>query len=220
MYLDHLTGGVLEATISTISSARNTIIIKLVQDSHEMAFQNRVQDSHDDEMDSQSSSALFYQSVDELQQPVEAKITGTIPKWITGTLLRNGPGKFEVEQMSYRHLFDGLALLQQFVIEDGNVTYFNKFLRSQTYQKNMKAGMIVESELGTSGLPDPCKNIFARWFSYFFPKEYTDNASINFCCIKGKIYAMTEVPIITEVDPNSLESVDRVKLSDGFQGMM
>lgn len=171
-------------------------------------------------MASPNYSKLFYRSVDELPQPMSAKITGTIPKWISGTLLRNGPGKFEVKEMSYRHVFDGLALLQQFVIEDGNVTYFNRFLRSQTYQKNMNAGKIIESELCTPGLPDPCKNIFARWFSYYFPKEFTDNASVNFCCIKGKIYAMTEVPIITEVDPSSLESVNRVKLSDAFQGMI
>jgi carotenoid cleavage dioxygenase-like enzyme len=165
-----------------------------------------------------NNKPLYYQSVDELSGALEAKITGCVPKWIKGTLLRNGPGKFEIEDNQYRHLFDGLALLQQFVIENGNVTYFNKFLRSQTYERNMKAGKIVESELGTPGIPDPCKNIFARWFTYFFPKEYTDNASVNFCCIKGKIYAMTEVPIITEIDPNTLENLDRIKLSDGFQG--
>lgn len=76
----------------------------------------------------------------------------------------------------------------------------------------------MESELGTPGIPDPCKNIFARWFTYFFPKEYTDNASVNFCCIQGKIYAMTEVLIITEIDPDSLETLKRLKLSDGFHG--
>ena len=160
----------------------------------------------------------YYQSVDELSESIEAKITGNFPTWINGTLLRNGPGKFEIKESCYRHLFDGLALLQQFVIKDGKVTYFNKFLRSQTYDRNMKAGKIVESELGTLGIPDPCKNIFARWFTYFFPTEYTDNASVNFCSIKGKIYAMTEVPIITEIDTSNLESLHRVKLSDGFQG--
>ena len=167
-----------------------------------------------------NSKPLYYQSSEELSEAIETKITGNFPKWIKGTLLRNGPGKFEVEDTPYRHLFDGLALLQQFVIEDGKVTYYNKFLRSQTYEKNIKAGKIVESELGTPGIPDPCKNIFARWFTYFFPKEYTDNASVNFCCIKGKIYAMTEVPIITEIDPSTLETLNRVKLSDGFQGNM
>ncbi|XP_028400217.1 retinoid isomerohydrolase-like [Dendronephthya gigantea] len=163
--------------------------------------------------------ALYYQSVEELSEPIETKITGNIPTWIKGTLLRNGPGKFEIGSSSYRHIFDGLALLQQFVIDNGNVTYFNRFLRSQTYKKNMKAGMIVESEFGTLGVPDPCKNIFARWFSYFFPGgDFSDNASVNFYCIKGKVYATTESPVITEIDPSNLECLDRVNLSDVFQG--
>ena len=163
-------------------------------------------------------AALYYQSVEELSEPIDTKITGNLPTWIKGTLLRNGPGKFEVGSSSYRYLFDGLALLQQFVIENGNVTYFNKFLRSQTYKRNMKAGTIVESEFGTLGVPDPCKNIFARWFAYFFPKEFSDNASVNFCCIEGKIYALTEAPVITEINPSNLECLDRVNQSDAFQG--
>ena len=161
----------------------------------------------------------YYQSVEELSEAIETKITGNFPKWIKGTLLRNGPGKFEIGSTSYRHLFDGLALLQQFVIKDGNVTYFNKFLRSQTYKRNIESGTIVESEFGTLGVPDPCKNIFARWFTYFFRKESTDNASVNFCTIRGKIYAITEVPIITEINPSNLECLDRVNLSDTFQGI-
>lgn len=81
------------------------------------------------------SKKLYYQSVEELSQAIEAKIIGKFPQWIKGVLLRNGPGKFEIEESSYHHLFDGLALLQQFVIENGKVKYFNKFLRSQAYEK-------------------------------------------------------------------------------------
>ena len=167
----------------------------------------------------QEVDSAYCTSVEELPEPIQAKVIGDIPTWISGTLLRNGPGKFEVGDTAYGHVYDGLALLQQFVIENGEVTYFNRFLRSQTYQTNMKAGKIVEGELGTPASPDPCKNIFARWFTYFFPKDYTDNASVNFCCIQGKIYAITEVPIITEIDPSSLETLKRVKLSDVFKGI-
>ncbi|XP_028400215.1 beta,beta-carotene 15,15'-dioxygenase-like [Dendronephthya gigantea] len=166
-----------------------------------------------------NNAPLFYQSVEELSEAIETKITGNFPRWIKGTLLRNGPGKFEIGSSSYRHLFDGLAMLQQFVIDNGNVTYFNKFLRSQTYKKNMKAGMIVDSEFGTLGVPDPCKNIFARWFTYFLRgEESSDNALINFCCIKGKIYAISEFPVVTEIDSSNLECLDRVNLSDAFEG--
>lgn len=42
------------------------------------------------------------------------------------------------------------------------MTYRSKFLKSETYKRNMKANRIVVSEFGTMAYPDPCKNIFAR----------------------------------------------------------
>ena len=45
----------------------------------------------------------------------------------------------------------------------GNVTYQSRFLRSDTYKKNMAANRIVVSELGTAAYPDPCHNIFQRY---------------------------------------------------------
>uniref|UniRef100_A0A8C0FZF5 Uncharacterized protein n=1 Tax=Chelonoidis abingdonii TaxID=106734 RepID=A0A8C0FZF5_CHEAB len=34
-------------------------------------------------------------SVEETPQPILTKVKGHIPKWLNGSLLRNGPGKFE-----------------------------------------------------------------------------------------------------------------------------
>lgn len=45
----------------------------------------------------------------------------------------------------------------------GEVTYRSKYLKSDTYRRNIKADKIVVSEFGTMIYPDPCKNIFARW---------------------------------------------------------
>ncbi len=45
----------------------------------------------------------------------------------------------------------------------GEVTYRSKFLKSETYKKNIKADRIVVSEFGTMIYPDPCKNIFSRY---------------------------------------------------------
>ena len=35
-------------------------------------------------------------------------VTGNVPVWLSGTLIRNGPAKFEVGAENYRHWFDGL----------------------------------------------------------------------------------------------------------------
>lgn len=67
----------------------------------------------------------------------------------------------------YTHWFDGMAMMHRFHICEGNVTYSSRFLRSDSYVRNSEKNRIVVSEFGTLAMPDPCKNIFARFFSRF-----------------------------------------------------
>lgn len=39
--------------------------------------------------------APLVRSVSETPEPISTDVQGTIPSWINGNLLRNGPGKFE-----------------------------------------------------------------------------------------------------------------------------
>lgn len=111
---------------------------------------------------------------------------GSLPSWLQGTLLRNGPGLFSVGHSEYNHWFDGLSLIHSFSFRNGErswpgssrhagvficklvavvageVTYRSKFLKSETYKKNCESNRIVVSEFGTMAYPDPCKNIFSR----------------------------------------------------------
>lgn len=48
-------------------------------------------------------------------------ISGEIPQWLRGTVVRNGPGIYSIGGVRYKHWFDGLALLQRFHFEDGKV---------------------------------------------------------------------------------------------------
>ena len=106
---------------------------------------------------------------------------GNIPIWFTGTLLRNGPGLQRIGKDEYRHLFDGLALMQQFKIGTGKVVYRNKFLRSDSYKRNMKAQRIVVSEFGTRSHRDPCTTFFDRFTTYFTMGEvFSDNDLVGF----------------------------------------
>ena len=58
-------------------------------------------------------------------------VQGTIPSWLQGTLIRNGPGTFEIGEQRYRHWFDGLSMLHKFSFTDSQVSYANKFLESK-----------------------------------------------------------------------------------------
>ncbi len=51
---------------------------------------------------------------------------GVIPSWLGGSLLRMGPGLFEVGDEPFYHLFDGQALMHKFDLKDGQVTYYRK----------------------------------------------------------------------------------------------
>ena len=53
-------------------------------------------------------------------------LAGILPAWLSGSLLRMGPGLFEVGSEPFRHLFDGQALIHKFDLKGGQVTYYSK----------------------------------------------------------------------------------------------
>ncbi|XP_053307678.1 carotenoid-cleaving dioxygenase, mitochondrial-like [Spea bombifrons] len=154
--------------------------------------------------------APLFQTVQETPQPTSTQITGTIPVWIKGNLLRNGPGKFEFGNESYNHWFDGMALMHKFTIENGCVTYMSRFLESNSYTINKSHNRIVVSEFGTSAMPDPCKSMFQRFLSTFELPEPTDNGNINFLKYNSDYYVSTETNVIHKVDPETLETRKKV----------
>ncbi|XP_057676671.1 carotenoid-cleaving dioxygenase, mitochondrial-like [Corythoichthys intestinalis] len=157
--------------------------------------------------------APLVRSVEETPDPIPAKIQGTIPHWINGSLLRDGPAKFEFGNTHYNHWFDGMAMLHKFKMEKGQVTYTSRFLRSDAFKKNSERDRIMVSEFGTLALPDPCKNIYQRFFSYFQMIKPTDNGNVNFVKYKGDYYVSTESNMMHKVNPESLETLEQVDWS-------
>ncbi|XP_044882044.1 retinoid isomerohydrolase isoform X2 [Mauremys mutica] len=154
----------------------------------------------------------LFETVEELAAPVTAHVTGRIPIWLTGSLLRCGPGLFEVGSEPFYHLFDGQALLHKFDFKEGHVTYHRRFIRTDAYVRAMTEKRIVITEFGTCAYPDPCKNIFSRFFSYFRGVEVTDNALVNVYPVGEDYYACTETNFITKINPETLETIKQVDL--------
>ncbi|XP_006754522.1 PREDICTED: beta,beta-carotene 15,15'-dioxygenase isoform X2 [Myotis davidii] len=155
---------------------------------------------------------LFGRNKKEQPEPVRAKVTGKIPTWLQGTLLRNGPGMHTVGETRYNHWFDGLALLHSFTIRDGEVYYRSRYLRSDTYNANMEANRIVVSEFGTMAYPDPSKNILSKAFTYLSHTipDFTDNCLINFMKCGEDFYVTTETNYIRKINPQTLETLEKV----------
>lgn len=149
----------------------------------------------------------------EVSTPLRGQTAGEVPRWLRGSLLRNGPGLRRIGPDQYDHMFDGMALLQRFCVSDGVVTYQNKFLRSAAYEKNTRANRIVVTEFCTIGHPDPCASIFDRISSLFYP-DLTDNAAISVMPIGDEYYAMTEAPHMHRIDPTTLDTLNHIDLRD------
>jgi carotenoid cleavage dioxygenase-like enzyme len=142
-------------------------------------------------------------------------IRGRVPNWLQGTLLRNGPGAFQVGQQQYRHWFDGLAMLHKFSFADGQVSYANKYLESRAYDEAMASGRIAYSEFAT----DPCRSLFARVSAVFSPKV-TDSAKVSVARIADRYMALAETPIQVEFDPETLKSVGVFNYEERLNGQM
>ena len=71
--------------------------------------------------------------IKEVSVPIEGQVRGSIPQWITGEFLQNGPGKFYFGEDVFKHLFDGSALLQKYSIEKGKVYYQCRLFHFQFY---------------------------------------------------------------------------------------
>lgn len=132
----------------------------------------------------------------------DVPVKGTLPEWLQGTLIRNGPGTFRVGDQSYRHWFDGLAMLHRFSIRGGKVSYANKFLSCKAYDEAMETGKISYSEFAT----DPCRSLFGK-VTAVFNQKITDSAKVNVAKIADMMLALGETSMQIEFDPETLESV-------------
>lgn len=156
----------------------------------------------------------FATQLNEIQR-APLSVTGQIPAWLSGTLIRNGPAKFEAGAQLYRHWFDGLAMLHAFAIRDGQVFYSSRFLRSGAFEDAVRTGSIVREEFATS----PKRSLLGRFWSLLFPKS-ADNCSVNVSMIDGAHVALTETPHRIQFDPDTLDTIGPFQYSDALRGQM
>ena len=128
-------------------------------------------------------------------------VEGSIPEWLAGTLIRNGPAKYEAGERRFRHWFDGLAMLHRFSFSGGEVSYANRFLRTNAYRE-AEQGRISYREFAT----DPCRSIFRRAATMFRP-NMTDNCNVNLARLGDEYIAMTETPLPVAFDPETLDAL-------------
>jgi beta,beta-carotene 9',10'-dioxygenase len=158
-----------------------------------------------------TDAALGLTNLDEEVVLDELELEGELPAWLGGSLLRTGPARWDLGERTVNHWFDGLAMLHRFTIAGGRVSYANRFLRTKAYEA-AQDGRLGYSEFAT----DPCRSAFRRVVSLFDP-GLTDNGNVNVARMMGKWVALTETPIATSFDPQTLETlgVTRIPATTG-----
>jgi carotenoid cleavage dioxygenase-like enzyme len=136
-------------------------------------------------------------------------IEGTIPDWLSGTLIRNGPGRFEAGDRRVNHWFDGLAMLRRYAFRDGRLQYSNRFLRTDAYRDAMKGRLTGQFGTDTRGW----RRILETVTSLGLP-EPTDNTNVHVARIDGEYVALTEAPSRIAFDPETLATRGRFAFND------
>ncbi len=144
----------------------------------------------------------FSSLTQEIDAPVALPVAGTLPAWLTGTLLRTGPSKFEVGPRTYNHWFDGLAMLHRFAFTGGGVTYANCFLQSNAFRAAQETGKISYAEFAT----DPCRTLFGL-VAAIFDSKLTDNCCVNVSDYARQAVAFTETSMPMRFSPDTLKTL-------------
>lgn len=142
-------------------------------------------------------------------------VDGELPDWLTGSLIRNGPGAFSFPDGStVDHWFDGLAMLSRFTFDPGTrrrgtsdagedeLHYRNRFLDTDAY----RAALAGEFQGGFA----TGETTLRSRLSTFVTDPY-DNANIIVERVGETYLALTESPRWVAVDPNTLATEGHVE---------
>lgn len=133
----------------------------------------------------------------------ELAVEGTIPQWLVGSLIRNTPAQYEIGERSYRHWFDGLAMLYSFTFENGRVSYRNRFIESKAHRENNETGEIKFSEFATNRR----QSLFSRLSTAFEKPHLGGNTNVNVARFGDRYVALTETPLAMVFDLHTLETL-------------
>ena len=183
---------------------------------------------------SPSAVAAAFRTVPENQTTgIPARIEGTLPPWLSGSYIRNGPGIFD----NFIHLFDGYGLLCKVEICPSRTaaTFTHRFVESKAYQAHRDSGGTPKwREFGTP-LKNPPGGIIGEvartlWGLTGMIQAVTDNASVNVLpwypgssSRPRSLYVSSETVVAQyEVDPETLATGRQIPYDaqDGVSGQL
>src|SRR5262245_4911681 len=121
-----------------------------------------------------------------------AEVEGALPRELSGTLYRNGPGLFERGGVKKWNLLDGDGMLRVTSFSDGRARFRTRFVRTAKYEAEQKAGAFLYPTWAT-----PASGSFTN-----IPSR--SQAGITPVIKNGVLFAFDEVSVPYTLDPTSL----------------
>ena len=134
----------------------------------------------------------FAPVTDELD--VDLAVTGDMPADLAGAFYRNGPNP-QFEPRGDYHWFSGDGMIHGFFVEGGKVRYRNRYVRTPKWRAENAAGHALFGAFGNPMTSDP---------SVIGQDGGVANTSIVWHA--GKLFALEEGHMPTELDPITLET--------------
>jgi carlactone synthase / all-trans-10'-apo-beta-carotenal 13,14-cleaving dioxygenase len=138
---------------------------------------------------------------------------GTVPAWLKGDFIRNGPGKFEVGERRLNHLFDGYACIVKVNFGSASTPLVSaRFVKSDAYSAASTLNEMKYPEFGTpKSNSDMGIMKKAQAFLQVIAGDPTDNACVNTVRLTGGTQlALTETERGTfSISPETLQTNSR-----------
>ncbi|MDY7229525.1 carotenoid oxygenase family protein [Hyalangium rubrum] len=165
-----------------------------------------------------TSVSLAFTSLNTETDIARLPTEGHLPDWLSGSLYRNGPAKFEHGDASYRHWFDGLAMVHRYTFDHGKVSYRNRFLRTTPYEDMLRTGQLSAGFEATQ--PSTlASRVFNATLDLLGRRDNrTFNTNVNVVQLAGKVMALTEQPVPTLFDGESLRTEGAFHYDDDLFG--
>lgn len=151
----------------------------------------------------------LFDSLDREVADVPLRVRGRLPAWLGGSLVRNGPARFDMGRQAVRHWLDGHAMLHRFAFRDGGVRYTNRFLATRALEASTRTGRLGYREFAT----DPCSTLFGRLRTLFDP-AVSDNASVSVGMLGEQAVALAEGALPVAFDLRTLRATGAIGYAD------
>ncbi len=138
------------------------------------------------------------ENLDEEHSYKITEIEGELPRDLTGTFFRNGPGRQRIGDSNYGHWFDGDGMLCAFTFANGEVHFKNRYVRTPKYIAETESQKIEYRGFGTQ--------VPGGFFSNFL-KMPANPANTSLIWHGGHLLALNEGGKPWKLKPENLETI-------------